>query len=460
MDTRRRRDQAEGGSKPEVSTDTVPVELVELRQVGPRGRGVGRKAFVALTAVGVVVIAVLLANGRPAHPTPSPSAPLIGLATTQPTLSVATPTTRPSQFRSTPAPPTAEPTAPPPWQWTRSDFLPDLNPSLEGTWAVNGRVLSLIRRIDANGDLETWSLASLGESNAWEVLPAPPAIIGLSAGTVIDGRLWFFAQVGGVTAADTTWRLVSTADGASWESLGAADGLPPFDGASLLARTNGTWVIVTEGNQGVGASNAAISWSADGQHWKAADVPQLRANVGFTQMASIGGAVVILGFDFDSPEATTWIVLRSTDGRTWRQSSFKSPLSRSPRDLACGDHVCLITLEPFDLISSTQQALMMSADGDSWAEVDSNVPYTSADSIIRLVTPTATGFIAMTGYSGQALLSTDGVAWRTLDVLPPGAPDLISELAIAGDVVVAMAPRQSSEEPNRFWVGSLATMGN
>jgi hypothetical protein len=455
MDTRRASDHRENGSKPELGTETVPVELVELQSVGKSGRSFTRTAILAVAAIGIVAFAAIVATGRPPTSTPSPSAPVIGLASASP---APTPTVAPSLLRPTPPPPTPRPTPPPPWQWTRSDFLAELRPSVEGIWGVNGQILALVSRNDPAGDRESWSIVKLVEEGGWELLPAPPAIDGFFAGTVVDDRLWFFARVGSVSDADTTWQLVSTTDGMTWDSLGTAEGLPPLYGASILARAGDSWVIVTHRDDGEGASNAAISWSADGRHWDPADVPELRANVGYTASASIGDATVMVGFDFDSPEDAAWFVLRTTDGRTWRRSSFVAPSTTSARDLACDDRICLITLQPFDVGSSSTQALMVSTDGDGWAEVAANVPYYNPDSTIVHLATTATGFIALTGSPAHALLSTDGSTWRAVEVLPPDAKVYISDLAVAGDLVVAMVPWQTSDEPDRIWVGSLAAM--
>jgi hypothetical protein len=102
---------------------------------------------------------------------------------------------------------------------------------------------------------------------------------------------------------------------------------------------------------------------------------------------------------------------------------------------------------------------MVSTDGNDWGEVNVDVPYSNPESVIGRLATTATGFIALSGSPAQALLSTDGRSWRTLEVLPPGNEDYISVLAVAGDIIVAFVPWQSSDEPNRIWVGSLAAMG-
>jgi hypothetical protein len=456
MDNRRASDARETRPKPELGTETVPVELVELQPVGLSGRGLRPNAFLAIALIGIVAFAAIV--GKTLIPAPSPTTPVIALASPSPAASAGTPTIGPTTFKPTAAPPTPRPTSPPAWQWKRSDFLPELNPSVEGVWGVNGRILALISRYDPDVDRASWSIARLTEPNEWELLAAPSAIDQFFAGTVVDDRLWFFARVGGITAADTTWRLVSTADGETWESLGNADGLPPFDGASILARTGDSWVIVTSRDGGEGASNAAISWSADGRHWTPADVPELRANVGYRQAASMGDTAVLLGFEFDDPEFADSFVLRSTDGRTWQRSGLDPPSSGSPRELACNGRLCIITLEPpSDL--STGQTLMESADGDHWVEVVVEVPYNGPDSVIGRLETTPTGFIALSGSPAKALLSTDGISWRAVEVLPPDARDYISELALAGDRIVGLVPWQSSDEPNRIWVGSLAAMG-
>jgi hypothetical protein len=461
MDTRRAPNTIENGSKPELGTETVPVELVELQSVGSSGRGVTRMALLAVAAIGVVAFAAIVATGRPPTPTPPPSAPAIGLASATPAPTpTPTPTVAPGTFRPSVAPPTPRPTPPPPWQWVRSDFLPDLHASVEGIWGVNGNILALIRRYDSTMDRDSWSIARQVGEDGWELLPAPPAIDDFFAGTVVDDRLWFFARVGGITDADTTWQLINTDDGMTWDSLGTSEGLPPFDAATTLARTGDSWVIVTERARGEGASNGAISWSVDGRHWKLADVPAVRANVGYTDAASIGDATVMVGFDFDVPEDTGWFAMRSTDGRAWQRTSFAVPSTSSARDLACDDRVCIITLHAFGAEAASTQTIMVSTDGDHWAEVAVNVPSNGADATIGLLATTATGFIALTGSPAQALLSTDGSLWRAVEVLPPDADAYISDLAVAGDQVVALVPWQTSDDPIfRIWVGSLAAMG-
>ena len=135
------------------------------------------------------------------------------------------------------------------------------------------------------------------------------------------------------------------------------------------------------------------------------------------------------------------------------------PSSSSARDLACDDRICIITLHAFGSEAASTQTLMVSTDGDHWAEVAVNVPSNGTDATIGLLTTTATGFIALTGSPAAALLSADGQTWRAVEVLPPDAEDYISDLAVAGDLVVALVPWQTSDDPIfRIWVGSLAAM--
>jgi hypothetical protein len=458
MDTRRR-DAGENHPKPELGTETVAVELIELQSVGNAGSRGSRRAILAVAAIGIVAFGAIVATGRLPSSTPSPSAPMLGLASAAPTVPAGTSTDTRATFRPPSFAPTPIPTAAPPWQWTPSDFLPDLHPSVEGIWSVDGQVLTLISRYDSAEDRRSWSMARLVENAGWAVSPAPSAIDQFFASTVVDGRLWFFAHISGITEADATWRLVSTADGQTWDSLGTPSGLPSFDGASLLTRAGDSWVVVTNRGSSEGASNATISWSIDGEHWKPADIPAMRANVGYGQAARIGDATVVLGYEFDDPEFAVSFVLRSTDGRTWQRSTLKPPSSGAPRELACSDKLCIITLEPPSGVS-TGQALMESADGVHWVEVVVDVPYTGPDAVIGRLTTTAAGFIALSGSPPKALLSTEGLSWRAVDVLPPDPQGYISNLVVAGDTVIGLQQWDSSGESYRIWAGSLAAMGN
>jgi hypothetical protein len=458
MDTRRR-DAGENHPKPELGTETVAVELIELQSVGNTGSRGSRSAILAVAALGIVAFGAILATGRLPSSTPSPSAPVVGLASATPTVPTGTPTHAPATFRPPSFAPTPIPTAAPPWQWTASDFLPELHPSVEGIWSVDGQALALISRYDAAEDRRSWSMARLVGNAGWAVSPAPSAIDQFFASTVFGGRLWFFAHIAGITEADATWRLVSTADGQAWDSLGTPTGLPSFDGASLLTRAGDSWVVVTNRGSSEGASNAAISWSTDGEHWKPAGIPSMRVNVGYGQAARIGDATVILGYEFDDAELAVPFVLHSTDGRTWQRSNLEPPSAGAPSELACTGELCIITLEPPSGVS-TGQALMESADGVHWVEVVVDIPYTGPDAVIGRLTTRPAGFIALSGSPPKALLSTEGLSWRAVDVLPPDAQGYLSNLVVAGDSVIGLQQWDFSGESYRIWAGSLAAMGN
>jgi len=458
MDTRRRRDAPEQGSKPEVSTDTVPVELVELTSVGPSKGGPGRKALLAMTAVGVVAIAVLLANGRPANPTPSPSAPLIGLATTLPTAPPATATLRPSPLRPTTAPSTPRPTPPPPWQWTRRDLWPATQHA-SGMWGVQDNILFLVDDGAGIGQYEAWSIMRLENEGALSELAAPPAIQLFEGGSVIDDRLWFLARVGAVNPEDATWQLVSTGDGEPWTSQGDSEGLPPFDGVSFIGRA-GTNLVVATWVDNIANTIPTISWSTDGRHWTRSTVPDLPPGVAFVQAAMFGDTMVIRGQSSTSVDDVTYFVLWSSDGRTWHRSSVAFPALAFPRDLACTVGACLITMRPYDTDtpSSTQVALR-STDGQHWTKLTIGVPAPNGDAWIGSLRATPNGFVALGGAASPVLLSTDGTKWRSVEVLPPDSADSFEDFAVASDLVAGLVDI-SSDIPEFAWAGSLAAMGN
>jgi hypothetical protein len=307
-------------------------------------------------------------------------------------------------------------------------------------------------------DRQTWSISRLMQPTQQELFPAPRAIERFFAGTIVDDRLWLLAQVGGISKSETAWRLVSTADGETWDSLGDSVGLPAFDVAPVLSRTGDNWTIITQREDAKGASNATISWSNDGRHWQPADVPDLHSNVGYLRAASIGDTTVLLGYGFDMPEGGRWLILRSTDGRTWERSRFALASSVVARDVACNERMCVIAVSADPPLASTQ-GFMVSNDGDSWAEVNVETQSAYAEMTIGNLTTTDKGFIALSGRPAQAILSEDGLSWRTVDVLPPGNDDYISNVVVAGDMIAALVPWQTIADPNRLWVGSLAAMG-
>lgn len=327
-------------------------------------------------------------------------------------------------------------------------------------WGVAADVLVLVDDAHAGTtNREAWSILRLSPSGVAGEFVAPPAIDQFLGGTVIDGRLWFLGRVGGVTAADATWQLVSTEDGESWGSLGAADGLPPFDGVSLIGRAGRNWIISSWRDDGAGHAISTISWSSDGRHWAKSDVPDMPGEVSYFQSATIGGTMVIGGQQVITVEDWTPFVLTSTNGRTWRRSSVAWPKTGRPRDLACNDHGCVITIYPFDDgVTTPTQSVMLSKDGVTWNAASVDVPYAPGRWIASL-RATPTGFVASSGLASPILLSVDGRSWRAVEVLPPDVQDSFSDFAVANDVVAGLVD-VSSDVPEAVWVGSLAAMGN
>jgi hypothetical protein len=56
------------------------------------------------------------------------------------------------------------------------------------------------------------------------------------------------------------------------------------------------------------------------------------------------------------------------------------------------------------------------------------------------VVPVEGGFLAMSMNTGQALLSPDGVMWRSVDVMSARLDNGLVGLVVAGDEVIAVEP--------------------
>ena len=207
-----------------MNRDREP-ELVSLQPVeGPRQR----HGLVALAAIGIVAVlglALGVAVARPSSPSATQAALAFGSTASAPGGSTAGPTATASRAAS---PVTPRPTSQSPWAWTRETLIPDV-PALYATsiWPLGERFLVLAEQNLPSGANRGYVAALLDPGEVWRAAETPGAFEYLTGGTVIDGRLWMVALVGGVSEDDQTWQLVSTEDGQAWDSLGPAVSLGP-----------------------------------------------------------------------------------------------------------------------------------------------------------------------------------------------------------------------------------------
>ncbi len=459
MDTRRSPGQGtDGRAGHELGTDTVPVELVDLQPVGGSGGGRASRAPLVAGIVVIAIVGLIVVGGQLLLPpsTPSPSVVVPPSATPTPPVAVTTP--RPSPTPRQTVVPTPRPTPPPAWQWTQSLYDLDSGISDEGAWGVGDAVLVPSYLYSNYAEGFAWGIARITDHDM-NVFEAPPAITELWGSSVIGGRLWFLARVTGVTEEQATWQFVSTADGRSWESLGPASGLDQLAAAAFVRRVGGTWVawFWLKGDGGIGAPTpASLMWSTDGVQWRVADVPDGPGVLQVRGVGQLGDSLIIVGSRWESFEAQSYVVLRSTDGRSWHESSLQVPSWGRPDELVCADGQCLITVPPIDDEESLpNQVLLRSTDGVTWDMVASDIPYDGPDAGLRDLQVTTTGFIATTYSSPTVWLSEDGRSWWNVEVLPPGAASYFKHLAVSGDMVVGLVEGASSDEPNWIWRGSL-----
>jgi hypothetical protein len=449
MDTRRRppsRDDRR--AMPAPRSDGAAVEVIELGSTGPTGWRNGPVALLGVAVAGILAFAVIGAAVKP--PAPSPSAPVIAIASQLPAATSVAPTSAPTR----PPPP---PTRSPAWQWRREDLLPDEGLTFPlGMWAVDGRVIVLAE----HGD-DDHLFARLESGSAWQTVAPPPAITEFMGGSVVDGEVYFLAKVGGVTDDDATLQLIRTANGEGWQSMGTATGLGRVDGVVFIGRVGDTLVaslVRWRPDLGEGAIEVELRWSEDGTHWEVADVPHVEVGATFDYIAMFGETMVVLGTKYE-PEGHDQFLLTSTDGKTWRKLVFDLPQYYAPTALACDDAVCVVLADPFGGAETVQLALRTSDLGASWTSDFVEVP-AGGQPIVANLTAIDAGFLAMGSYSGSytgsAFVSADGGQWRALEVMAPGEAEYLAHLVVSGDAVIGLGSWDVGN--TSIWTGSLSEL--
>lgn len=450
MDNRTgRRNREQARDVPELGTDTVPVNLVELQRVGGRNRSPMPLFLVGIAIAAIVAFAAGASLARP-RPEASPSPAPVALASD----GAATAITQPASLGPSPGPsstPRVTPRLTPaptraPWAWTRTDIPTDgLMP--QRIWTLDDRVVVLLNGFKEGVHRDLWQIALFSDGD-WSTETISPAITWLFGGTVVDGRVWFLASVAGaVEGNDVTWQLVST-DGQAWEALPPVRGLDELNGFDFLARIDGRWVAAAR-QHGIccdgGGQTLELVWSRDGVEWNVADVPTLPAEVSDFRAAVRGGEMVVVSDVADL--AHRWAVLTSTSGRTWQQ--VKTPLTRFDEmtALACNASICVIT-------TSRDTAVVLDG-ANGAASYDIPIPRSSVSDVgLRPLIATSSGFIAMSGDSGNALVSRDGAEWFDFEVMPLGLSRPVIDMAVEGDTILAIDDSFGAGAYS-LWRGSL-----
>ena len=436
---------------PELGTDTVPVKLVELQSVGTR-RQRGTLPFFLVGIAVVAVVAFALGGSlskaplASANPTSAAVLPSISAAAATPTATARRTVTAPTLSPT----PTPAPTFP--WTWTRSEL--SAGTSIAGVWGVDDRVLRLEKRNEDEDNRHVWQVGTLSDDGAWRSFPAPLAVANLFGGTVFDGRVWFLAEVDGITEADRTWQLVNTATGETWDSHGVSDGLAPVSAVSFLQRFEGVWVASVYGYEGAGSH---LVWSSGGRSWHSAELPKFTGNVEFWEVGQIGDRLLTVAREFRSCDDVETLLLKSADGKAWERSPLPMPKGRAAFQLSCNLDACVVPIDPLDE-DRTEREVLVSSNGRDWSAVMLDLPMLDEGLTMRFIQPVGSEFVAIAGNSGFALLSADGRDWIPVQVMPPDRVEWLGGLAVAGDVVVGYAPSQAADTTDAIWQGSLSEM--
>lgn len=156
----------------------------------------------------------------------------------------------------------------------------------------------------------------------------------LYAASTTDGRTWSTTMVAdglgsrdriafvaggpqGAVAAPlvTGGGIYDTADCTSWRAA-SFDGSPPTQ-VSGLAAASGQWVALGISGATPDVATPVAFWSADGQSWHDASVPEQSAGRGFVSGPFVGANGILAEIaSVTGPNGST-VVVRSADGRSW-----------------------------------------------------------------------------------------------------------------------------------------------
>jgi hypothetical protein len=477
---------------PSTAPHTEPTRSIAVR--GARSSQSSLSAALTLVLVVIVGGLVLLQQGGDPlvaasavpclEPSPSPelasaSPELASASADLPSSPAASSTAEPcpEPSPSPPPPSSAEPslepsstpeatstaTAPPPSQdqlWQRIPFdAMDRWDSTRGMWLLGERFVMLNRQGYKSQHPE-WYVLSSSDGLTWERTRFPFEVReydDIGASTSEGGRISLFARV--VRGSESSWELLSTADGREWTSSGTVD--LPMNGRQFtadLVRTSGGWI--TSRNQ---------SWleetlweSEDGRHWTMAAEQLPHRDLDWLFVRRFGSATLAFGVTSvpDAGPLITAIVRR--DGETsWTTAEFTLPQFTSIERIECRSDGCVAVGMIFD-----QAAAWYSGDGLAWSAVDLENPLGSDYLRAGPLVVSDAGYLILTASTGHAWFSTNGRDWRTIRTQswdfddPSVFPDYMGRAVASGDLVLALGAKEDGPESGEpvLWLGRFSAI--
>lgn len=440
MDTRRSPGSTER-REPELGTDTVPVELVDLQTVGSPKQRQKPVVLLVVAAAAVLAFAAVMLLVRPPLPAP----------TVRPTDAAAFVTSPPSIPVSSISPtlaPTPAPTKPP-WTWQASPLQGFPGESVRDLWGLpgSGQFVAALRRAGVEDGAVHPLLASL-DGATWARVTIPSVDWAIQAGTVVDDDLYLVGQVGG-TGAIEVW---ATNDARTWEHMAWLDQmLADADRVVGLARTTFGWVAVAERNTNDGLRRAVL-FSADEQTWTTIDVPGVEldnAGVIATDGNANGWALV---YAEESEDGVAYGVFGSTDGQAWWNVTL--PVANGfTTDIAAG-RAGFVVVGRDELDAGAPPTAWLSDLASDWRATPVSEGRGPAAGAPNRVIETDAGPLAVSDAHGLAWLYVND-RWREFPVAPRLAGPFVAVAAI-GDRIVAFAEPRSG--PLEAMVGSLGAL--
>ena len=402
-------------SAPQSLADRIdperPIERERPAALASRRLGLG--VFFVPVALAIVVIALAVASGR----TPEPSTPTGS------------------------------------WAIDRIDAVP-APANVYDVWAVDVGLIAMTWRATSSVESTTLVLSE-NEGRSWRALDDPrPGFIAKN-GIVTDGTLYLIGATG--PPDDPTWWEVATSDGRTWQEVGELSGFPPSH-ADVTWMAHGIlgWVASLSVQPPGEASRYELRASADGIHWETPALPGAAGEPFLGGIATDGQRFVVIR-SFDDRGTTRTEALVSDDLRTWAAHPIVT--ADGSAGTVASDGLRFVAVGSLTDSSPSTVAAWTSRDGSAWTASDIATSHSRASSGLRLVLPTAAGFVAIGDEKGDAWLSADGLAWRQIAALPGDAQWDPFSAAVRSDTLV-VGGRAGPDSAAAVWVTSLAAVGS
>jgi hypothetical protein len=424
------------------------VEVVELSSPTPRKPPSPGTIWTAIALVGVIGFAAGFAWPRGGSGSPGQSGVPVA-AESQPAASESPPSGE-APSRAPSDRPSPRPTRTPgPAEWLAYDLDVPNDSEILDLVSFDGQFVMPVRTYTPDGQL-TFRLFESMSGRSWSAASVPPAIQDLQAPTLIDGRLWFLASVVGI--AEPTFELISTDGRGEWQSLGPTKGLGMEDGGILaLARVGDRWIVSTyrydccDG----GAARQDIRTSSDGVTWSIAEVPAAESDA-FSRSFTIDGSLGLIGMSTEDPNPMSFLIT-TRDGRKWSRVGLPEEAGQL-FEVRCSVDIC-VALGSRQDVGVSLPTMATSTNGTDWTVATGDrLPELSS------LTVTPFGFLGLDNRSTTAWLSSDGLAWRDVVVIPEDTDGHYAfRVAANGEYVAAIGARESSTS-YVSWAGTLDTL--